>query len=233
MSKIVKDISSNARVRHFDVVFYGSLEELLHIIHEYRARIQRYAFILHDKDEYDDDVIFVDTGKIIHRKGDIKVNHFHLVVSFYNACTLSACAKIFRTEKDNPRVFSVGDMLKCYEYLIHKNNPDKYQYNKRDIVSDDLNYFERLRIVGERNERDNIAEQIVMDLLAGVNTRIMVIRYGRDFIINMARYIDCADKIRSEDFYDKQRREELDAYRKAQLEEIKQPKQLGLDFDNK
>lgn len=232
MSKIIKDISSSARIRHFDVVFYGSLEELLHIIHEYRARIQRYAFIFHDKDKYSDDVVSADSGQIVHRKGDIKVNHFHLVVSFYNACTLSACAKIFRTEKDNPRVFSVGDMQKCYEYLIHKNDPDKYQYCKCDIVSDDLSYFEKLCIIGERCERDNVAEQIVMDLLAGVNTRLMVSRYGRDFIINMARYIDCADKIRSEDFYEKNRREAIEAYKKAQLEEIKQPKQLGLDFDN-
>ena len=38
--KIIKDINSSARVRHFDIVFYGSNLELLKCIHTYRDRIK-------------------------------------------------------------------------------------------------------------------------------------------------------------------------------------------------
>lgn len=230
--KIVKDINSSTRVRHFDIVFYGSSEELLKIIHTYRERIQRYAFIFHDKDVYDEDIKDSVSGEYIHRKGDIKVNHYHVIVSMYNACTLSACCKLFTTEADKPRVYSVGDMVLCYEYLIHKNHPDKYQYRKCDIISDDLYYFEKLTIQGDKPDNDNKAEQIVMDLLAGVPTRIMVSRYGRDFIIHRPQYVDCANAIRTEDFYLDNKRKEAEAFERSRLERLSEPQQQQFDFDN-
>lgn len=222
MAKIIKDINSPARVRHFDIVFYGTVDELLKIIHTYRARIQRYAFIFHDKDVYQEDVKDDINNTFIHRKGDIKVNHFHVVISFYNGCTLKACAKLFTTENDKPRVYSIGDMCIAYNYLIHKDDPDKYQYRKCDIVSDDLSYYEKLLIHGEKSESDNKAEQIIMDLLAGVCTRVMVSRYGRDFVIHQSQYRDCVDRIRLEDMQEFERKEKLEREKALGLQVVQQ-----------
>lgn len=219
MAKIVKDINSSNRVRHFDVVFYGTVEQLLDIIKIYRERIQRYAFILHDKDVYLDD-LKDDNGNFLHRKGDIKKPHIHLVVSFFNACTLRACSRLFTTELDKPRVFSIGDMCLAYDYLIHKNDSDKYQYRKCDILSDDLSYYEKLLIQGEKSESDNKAEQIIIDLLAGVCTRVMVSRYGRDFVIHQSQYRECVSQIRLEDMQEQEKREKIERQRALGLQVV-------------
>ena len=154
-------------------------------------------------------------------------------MSFYNACTLKACSRLFTTENDKPRVYSIGDMGLAYDYLIHKNHPDKYQYKKCDITSDDLSHYEKLLINGEKSDNDNKSENIVMDILAGVPTRILVSRYGRDFIIHMSQYLDCANKIRTEDIFMADKRAKDEAERKARLEELSKPVQQEFDFDKK
>lgn len=233
MAKIERNITSSKRFRHFDVVLYCSLEELKSKLLEYSSRIVRYAFILHDHDLYSDDILSDDGETVLHKKGELKKPHFHLIVSFYNNCTLMACKRVFTTLNDNPRVISIGDMQLAYEYLIHKNDPDKYQYNKCDIVSDDINFYEKLCINGCKEETDNKAEKIVMDLIAGVSTRIMVARYGRDFIIHRSQYAECADIIKNEDLRDKYKREEEERFKKYQLELLSRPEQIKFDFDKK
>lgn len=75
-------------------------------------------------------------------------------------------------------------------------NPEKYQYNSADIISDDINYYEKICIVGDKVDGDNKAEMIINDLLRGVSPRIMVSRYGRDFVIHMKQYQECVNEIR-------------------------------------
>lgn len=230
MAKIIKDINNPTRVRHFDIVFYAGVDELLRIIHYYRSRIQRYAFIEHLYDVYEEDLIDEKTKEFIHRKGEIKKPHIHLVISFYNNCTLRACSRLFTTENDKPRVYSIGDMIQAYNYLIHKDNPEKYQYKKCDITSDDLSYYEKLLVQGEKSDSDNKSENIVMDILAGVPTRVMISRYGRDFVIHMSQYVDCANKIRTEDLFAENKRLEREAVKK--LEELPKAEQEKMVFKN-
>lgn len=231
MAKVIKDLNSSVRVRHFDIVFYGTVSELLKIIHTYRERIVRYAFILHDKDVYTEDKFEDDGVTLLHKAGDIKNNHFHVIVSFYNACTLKACYKIFTTENDKPRIYSVGDMQTVYEYLTHKNDPDKYQYSKTKICSDDLQFFEKLCKVGEKSESDNKAEKIIEDLLINIPTRVMVSRYGRDFVIHMSQYLDVVSKIKFEEIcLDEKKRQDEE---NARIKELSAREQLEFNFDKK
>lgn len=188
------------RVRHFTLIFYGNEGELCKLLRVYSPRIAHYAYILHDKDCYLEDIFEDDKKTIKHNKGDIEKAHFHVLISFHHPHTFTAVKKLFTTEVDKPRVEVVRDMVAQYRYLTHKDNPEKYQYPDRDIESNDINYYEKLTIEGQKRDTDNIAESIINDLIRGVSPRLMVSRYGRDFIIHMKQYQECADLIKQYDF---------------------------------
>lgn len=185
---------SCGRFRHFGIIFYGTAIELDSILLKYMERISNYAYILHDKDIYDDTLID-DDGHVVHTKGDIKKPHYHILVDFYNACSVNACSKLFITETDNPKVVAINDMVASYRYLTHKDDKNQYQYSSTAIVSSDINYYEKMTIMGAKKDSDNIAVQIVEDILNKVNPRIMLARYGRDFAIHRQQYYDMAWEI--------------------------------------
>lgn len=223
----------NERIRNHSLIFYGSKEELLHILDKYSARISKYAFAYHDCDVWDSDCKDSVSGEYKHRKGDIKQPHFHVVVVFYNACTVKASSKLFKTETDNAFAECVGDMQLCYEYLWHKNDSDKFQYQKIIVQSNDINWFEKICVEGVKPDSDNKAEQIVMDLIKGVSFRILLSRYGRDFVIHLSQYEECANRIKSQDLFARMESERLDAERRSHLEELSKPVQQEFNFDKK
>lgn len=223
----------NERIRNHSLIFYGSQEELLHILDKYSSRISKYAFAFHDCDLWDSDCKDAVTGEFKHRKGDIKQPHFHVLVVFYNACTVKASARLFKTETDNAFAERVGDMQLCYEYLWHKNDPDKFQYQKIIVKSNDINWFEKICVEGVKPDSDNKAELIVMDLLVGVNFRTMLSRYGRDFVIHLSQYEEVARRIYQQDMIAREKRLEQRAFEKLRLEELQKPVQQEFDFDKK
>ena len=182
-------MANNSKFRPWEIIFYGSQKELFKLLHKYECRISKYAFIFHDKDIYDD-------GE---HKGELKKPHFHVLVDFHYPCTFTTCKRLFTTDTDNPRVENIRDRVAKFEYLTHKRYPDKDQYAYSDIISNDIQYYENLLLRGDKKEVDNVAVAIVNDLLKGVPTVLLVDRYGRDFVIHMNQYEDCAFKIREEE----------------------------------
>ena len=191
--------SENNRYRCYTMVFYAGSKEFDKLLLKYSARISHYAYIVHDKDIYADD-LKDDEGNYVHRAGEIEKEHIQCIIEFYNALSPSALRKLFTTENDKPQVQRVIDKVAMFEYLTHKNDPDKYQYPKSAIISDDINYFEKLCIEGEKRDTDDKAISIVNDILAGVSPRIIMHRYGRDCIIHYSQYQDMADRIKEYDY---------------------------------
>ncbi len=187
------------RARHYSLVFYGTENQLFGIMLKYSVRIAHYVYIKHDKDVYREDLIDEETNEYKHRKGDIEKEHFHLLISFYNAHTFTAVKKLFTTAEDKPRVEAITDMGAMYRYLTHKDNPEKYQYDDTALKSSDINYYEKVLLEGQKQDTDNKAEAIINDMLKGVSPRIMVSRYGRDYVIHMNQYKDCVQEIREWD----------------------------------
>lgn len=188
-----KDFTS-IRDRHYSCVLYCTQARLESILLFNYHKIANYAFIKHDSDFYDDDIIENDV--IIHKKGDLKKLHIHLVISFYNVQRWSTVVKMFTTEEDKPRVERCNSRSAQYRYLIHADNPEKYQYSKSLIISNDLSFFEKIDIHGDKKDSDNVAEKIIDDMLASVSPYLMVKRYGRDFIIHFNQYSCVVDAIR-------------------------------------
>lgn len=183
----------NTRSRNFCLVLYCTEEELLRKLITYKSRIDKYAYILHDKDIYDSD-LFDKDGNLVHSAGELEKEHRQMVIRFYDACTVSAVRKLFKTDLDNAQV-QPCDLVAMYRYLTHRDNPEKYQYNESDIESNDIEYFRSLELRGMRKDSDMTAQRIVEDILAKVPPRLLLMRYGREYVIHRVAYEDCAFNI--------------------------------------
>lgn len=80
---------------------------------------------LHDRD------IKTDTG-------ELKKPHRHIIISFKSPTTYKN-ALSYAQELGFQYIERVGVLKSAYEYQIHKNNPEKAQYNEEDIIN--LNGF--------------------------------------------------------------------------------------------
>lgn len=183
------------RYRHFDLIVYCTEKELFSILHKYNDRISRYAFACHDRDRYESTVYEEDGKTVKYEVGEIKKVHRHLTVSLYNACTCNAVKKMFTTEEDKPRVDVVNDLSAVFRYLVHLDNPEKYQYNYDSIISNDITYYESLEKRGQMRDTDQNAIEIVNMIRKGVNPWLIAQKYGRDAIIHYRQYKDFADSV--------------------------------------
>lgn len=117
-----------ARFRTFACELYP--EDPSHVeILEYIKKYYEYAYILHDKDIWDKEVVD-DDGVTIHKVGDIKKPHYHVILNFKNPRSIDKLRNelgLKHLETCNFYFYS--------RYLIHKDNPRKFQYNEHEIVT--------------------------------------------------------------------------------------------------
>ena len=160
--KLKKDKTS--KVRYFSLVTYASKTSLLDVLNRKLQQIRAYAFILHDNDEG-------------------KNPHYHLVIVTYHARSYDDILSWFDDCTDvlglrcNSFIKPVFDLPSCYDYLTHKNAPDKYQYSSDDIVSFNEAFF----------KTDVVPDTLslaIEDLLNGTSLNECRKRYGRDFIVH-------------------------------------------------
>lgn len=82
--------------------------------------IKTYCIIIHDKDLLD--------------SGEPKKKHFHIVLTFSDTTTIGAVARGLKV--DSQYVEKIKTTTKSAQlYLVHRNDPDKYQYRPEDVVA--------------------------------------------------------------------------------------------------
>lgn len=170
----MKNEKAIIRSRNWFLVSYLTMEEItnyckLGFIH---GIIKHYAFIKHD----------CDVGK---------EPHIHLLVVYKNARTASAVKADFAGYTQNTLVEVCSELDSAYDYLTHKRNADKYQYDRTLIVCDNVGYWEQTACGNE----PNTAEELIYDIIRGCSPREMLHKYGRDYVLNYARYHDFAQMI--------------------------------------
>lgn len=96
---------------------------------------------LHDKD--------------IDPTGENKKPHYHIIICFPGPTTDKTVNDIMK-ELNQPIAIPLESVKGYYRYFTHKDNPDKYQYNDKDIelfngfdVTDVLNSFEVFQALKE------------------------------------------------------------------------------------
>lgn len=70
--------------------------------------------------------------------GEIKKSHYHIILC-YNSPTTGKNVKTLVDELSQPIPLPIDSVRGLYRYFTHKDNPDKYQYDEREIIS--LNGF--------------------------------------------------------------------------------------------
>jgi len=88
---------------------------------------------LHDRDVYDEDKY--DGGVLVHKKGDLLKPHYHVLFAFEGPTTEGNILKLSERCGGTKHAEKVGSAKGYYEYLWHKNEHDKHQYNEEDVVT--------------------------------------------------------------------------------------------------
>ncbi len=130
---------------------------------------------LHDRDIWDKDVI--DNGVVIHHRGDLKKAHYHILAVYRGPTSFTSIKDITDTlGQPRPDVSSTFDPLKAYEYLWHKNDPDKTLYDENGVVL--LNDFNPEALKGQAyvdNDMFNELEDLLIEQNALTFTKALQI----------------------------------------------------------
>ena len=125
---------------------YYDVEEIAVI--ESRCRnltnIKSYAIAIHDRDLLD--------------SWEPKKRHFHIVLTFKDTTTIGAVANGLHVEcqyVEKIKTTTKSAML----YLVHRNDPDKFQYKPEDVVAS-FDYVEYVDGCKPKVQRDTVAERI-------------------------------------------------------------------------
>lgn len=112
--------------------------------------------------------------------------HWHIVVKLHKQDT----TEYFFNRKSflqNVRVSGLEKRIgafKAFEYLVHKNDPQKIQYSFDEIVSNvDLSFWQNL------GGKSNNNTEFVVDL-QNLSPVEMAYKYGRDFMRNYKVYLE-------------------------------------------
>lgn len=113
------------RSRVYRILLYPDNPEHMLAIMELQSSDYPAVGIKHDKDVYTEDTED-------HKVGELEKEHFHFVLKFKNARYLTAVAKSLGIEE---RFIKTAKSYKgSVEYLLHINHPDKYQYERSELV---------------------------------------------------------------------------------------------------
>lgn len=156
------------RFYSFSIVSYASEIELSSLL----ISCRHYVYILHDKDVNED--------------GSPRSAHFHILCTFAQNKSFNSVSSLVQSSQ-NTFVQQLQDIGGAFAYLTHQNNPEKYQYNSDDLISDNLDYW--LDKIPEFEIKKSKNDDFVDDLLSDdFDVVAMARKYGRDFIKNVSKY---------------------------------------------
>lgn len=89
---------------------------------------------LHDRDVYTEDKTDRETGDVLHRVGDLKKPHRHVIIAFDGVKTAAQAREVFE------RIGGVGaepvnSLYGMVRYLTHEDNPEKAHYSTVDVLT--------------------------------------------------------------------------------------------------
>ncbi|EPB2988457.1 replication protein [Enterococcus hirae] len=90
---------------------------------------------------------------------EIKKAHWHIIISFANKKSYKQMVEISKL-LNAPEPKSIANLQGAVQYLWHRNNPEKYQYNKSDVVAHNgFKYRQYLTDIGV--DTDTILQEII------------------------------------------------------------------------
>lgn len=152
---------------NFSLTTYCDEEFVLKTLEFHTNQIKAFAYCVHDHDLDDN--------------GEPKETHIHLLLLLnYPYPPSTVCNWFNKTDTEGKKINTLWQQLVyptlMYRYLIHLDNPEKYQYDPALRICSETKYF-----IDETSNGD-VSQLALFDLLDGVPLREVAKRYGRDFI---------------------------------------------------
>lgn len=154
---------------------YAPLEALRDVI----STLDAYALIVHDRDTKPD--------------GTPKEAHIHLLAYRKKGHRIT----LYKGLPGNTFVDVPKNKRLAYEYLLHKNHPDKHQYSEKDILAENPGYFYDVPLSPDEAKQE--ANENFLEDLENLTRRELAIKYGRDYIKNFRAYEDFLHTLRRDD----------------------------------
>ena len=141
--------------------------------------IDKWAYILHDKDIYHEEDELNDPTK---KAGDKKPPHWHIVLQFKSAVEIGVISKWFGVPEnfiEVPKGFGRDKFLDCVQYLTHEDQKQqdlgKYRYPDEEVKASPNFDFrkkldERLRNIEKYGKDISYKDQIMLDVMNGRKT---------------------------------------------------------------
>lgn len=117
------------RSRNFALLLYPEDETHLTCIQLLEQGGYNYAAILHDKDTWSVSDPEFDPAK--HVDGEVKKEHFHVVIKFQNPKWSTGLAADLGIKENYIR--DIKNLDKALLYLVHEGFPDKFQYDIEQV----------------------------------------------------------------------------------------------------
>ena len=154
------------------LVSYATLDRIKLALREHSDEIKAYAFIRHDRF----------TEAELKDDGTEPEPHFHILVRLWRRLSQNTVRRWFWDLDDDGRLVNtlnrnVGSVPVAYDYLIHKWDPEKYQYSPADRVVSDRKWFEIDECIEE-----NPAFLAYQMALCDVEPYVIAKRLGKDFL---------------------------------------------------
>lgn len=109
------------KYRCFFILLYPENPEFEEQLETIIENAPSWAYTKHDKDVDDDN--------------NIKKEHIHVVVYFDNPLTIEGCFRKFKDKIPTNRIEFCSSLKRGIRYLVHLDNPEKYQYPIESVVS--------------------------------------------------------------------------------------------------
>lgn len=158
------------RFYSFRLISYASEME----IQELLKYCSKWEYIWHDKDLKDD--------------GTPKEPHWHINVVLKQWKTVTGVCKLIKSEA-NTLAIPMIDKVEAHEYLTHKNNPEKYQYDSSLIKHSGK------QLVNEGEDKEQINEEWLTTLINARTLREKAIKLGKDYIRYRKQYEEFIDDL--------------------------------------
>lgn len=138
------------RYNYFAFILYPDClehQKIFEYVRGYLSDIMDVAYILHDRDRWNEDK-YDDDGVLLHNKGDLKKPHYHVVYR-PNTSTVAGQVKFWGGLLD--KVVGVENIQGQIIYLLHKDFPSKLNEYKAEYSVDDLHCCDKWKayVVGQ------------------------------------------------------------------------------------
>lgn len=167
-------------VRFYSVFIrtFSPLEEVEAFLHS--VDFDEYAYIYHDSDTKDD--------------GSPKEPHFHILVYRKSGFRLTPAVRAF---SQNTLIQPCRSRKLSYEYLTHKNDPDKHSYSTSSIHEFHRDGKDTFSQTVKESQMNAFSQ--MLDDITQLSRRELAVKYGRDYMLNYRRYEQFASDVAYED----------------------------------